>query len=155
MLMTIQSEREPAPELRKERFKEIRQQVKRYRNHENATFVYGLVDPETKVICYYGKCKNPASRFSLHTTKAQKNGHHNDDVNRWVQRLASTGNLPHMRILCVIDTPHSDDLDPVKFAVSTVERRFIERAADCHSISGNHPGGPIANVTHNPRRFIP
>lgn len=139
--------------LKKKRYASIRKQIKKYKSLNQAMFIYGLVDPETDVICYYGKCKNPASRYSLHINQAGENSRY--DVSKWIVRLIRTGNLPHMKILCVIDTPHDDDLDPVKFAVSTVERRFIERAADCHAISGNHPGGPIANMTHNPRRFIP
>jgi hypothetical protein len=61
-------------------------------------YLYGLVDPRTKVLRYIGKTKNPANRYSQHCN-SYKHSEKRTPVVEWIGELANEGLKPDMIFL--------------------------------------------------------
>ena len=65
---------------------------------ENKVYIYGLKCPETNIIRYVGKSKNPDKRIIRHIWNATKNPE-NIHLARWINKLIASGSKPILEIL--------------------------------------------------------
>jgi hypothetical protein len=58
------------------------------------TYIYGLVDPDDKVIKYVGKTKNPKQRYMLHLLDKEKS-----PKTDWIKNLKQKNKFPVFQIM--------------------------------------------------------
>src|SRR3989344_4471150 len=61
----------------------------------NTTFIYILIDPNTKLVRYVGKSNKPKRRYYKHCSKSNKNTH---KVN-WINKLLNENKKPILEII--------------------------------------------------------
>lgn len=61
----------------------------------NTTFIYVLIDPNTKEVRYVGKSNNPKRRYYKHCSRSKKNTH---KVN-WINGLLNENKKPELQII--------------------------------------------------------
>ena len=66
--------------------------------NEYIDYIYALIDPITKEICYVGKTNNPQSRYAQHTSNPE-NWTGNGGKSVWVDSLNQINELPVMYVL--------------------------------------------------------
>ncbi len=79
------------------------------------SYIYGLCHPETAVVHYVGKAKNPHSRFKDHLRPASLA--HNTLKNNWIKSLLKQGLRPY---LCALGWGYGDAVDEERYWIKRV-----------------------------------
>lgn len=88
-------------------------------------FVYHLVDPETRAVCYVGKSRRPKARLCAHIKESLEQ--QNTEKKRWIAGLLNTD----MRPVLIIVAEYADEQEARK-RESAEARAHIKTTTNIH-----------------------